>query len=386
LRPDAVVLDVTMDVLNGYHACRLLRQEPATREMPILLLTAREGTSARFWGMRAGADACLLKEDGLERLAPAIAHAIAARSKHTPGAPQPAGAGVSDGDLLSRVAALLDRELFRATMLNEVSALARHMDDLPATLEHLGIVLRRVVGVDVSFAALVYDAPPGVYALFRADDAPESIWQMVWSATDRPGWQIPGWDQRALMTPRVSEPVSLVGLEARRIEAAPHWEFIYFQAAGTRPSDDTLELCALFARAATLVVSNARLHAEVQRFALTDDLTGVYNRRYVQGRLEVELERSARSGDSVGLILLDLDEFKSVNDRFGHLVGDAALRDTAQALSRILRPYDLMGRFGGEEFPGKRSPPCTSRARRRPSVPASVLRSLEMVSRTSIPC
>jgi diguanylate cyclase (GGDEF)-like protein len=113
---------------------------------------------------------------------------------------------------------------------------------------------------------------------------------------------------------------------------------------------DGHELLEAFGRAATLVVSNARLHAEVQRIALTDELTGVFNRRYLHGRLDVELERAARTGDITGLIIIDLDHFKAVNDRFGHLVGDATLRAVATELSRMLRTYDLIGRFGGEEF------------------------------------
>jgi diguanylate cyclase (GGDEF)-like protein len=79
-------------------------------------------------------------------------------------------------------------------------------------------------------------------------------------------------------------------------------------------------------------------------------LTGLYNRRYVHVRLETELRRSARVGDGLGLVIFDIDHFKLVNDRHGHLAGDAVLRAAAQALAEHLRPYDLIGRFGGEEF------------------------------------
>jgi two-component system cell cycle response regulator len=348
--PDAIVLDIGMDGINGYHASRLLRNEPSTSDIPILILTGQDAASARFWGTRAGADTCLLKDDGLEQLVPAILLAREQRRKgarataerRTPVSP------TSDADLLERLATLLDRELFKATILNDVSALAEQMDDLPATLEQLGEVLRRVV--DAPFAALVHDAPPGLFALFRPDIPAENLWNLVWSGTSRPEWAPAYLEGRELYEPRVSEPVSLPGLEPRFLQAAPHWEFVYFLRPGGSVSVESAELLRLFAQSATLVVSNARLHAEAQRFALTDDLTGVFNRRYVQGRLEVELERSMRTGGTVSLIVLDLDEFRKINDDYGHLVGDAALRETAQSLSRILRPYDLIGRFGGEEF------------------------------------
>jgi diguanylate cyclase (GGDEF)-like protein len=84
--------------------------------------------------------------------------------------------------------------------------------------------------------------------------------------------------------------------------------------------------------------------------AVTDELTGVYNRRYLRLRLEAELERYARYGGHLACILLDLDDFKAVNDTHGHLVGDLVLRDVADVLRHVARRTDVVGRFGGEEF------------------------------------
>lgn len=349
-QPDAIVLDISMGGINGYHACRLLRLETTTRDTPIVILTSREPEPAQFWAERAGADACLFKDDGLAGLTTAILEARAARRRSTPVvATHPARrTPTSDGDVLERLATLLDRELFKATILDDVSALAAHMDDLQTTLELLGDVLRRVI--EAPFAALLHDAPPGLFALSRPDVPLEALWNIVWGASSRPEWAPNYSEERQVVVPRVSEQVALTGLEPRALHAAPHWEFVYFLHRGESLSVESLELCRLFAQAATLVVSNARLRAEAQRSALTDELTGVFNRRYVQGRVEVELERSSRTGGTLSLVLLDLDEFKKINDEHGHLVGDGILRETAQSISRILRPYDVLGRFGGEEF------------------------------------
>lgn len=84
--------------------------------------------------------------------------------------------------------------------------------------------------------------------------------------------------------------------------------------------------------------------------AKTDGLTGIYNRRYLDQRLQEELDRSRRYNNPVSILLLDIDHFKNVNDTYGHLCGDYALRGIAAELHRNLRSIDILGRYGGEEF------------------------------------
>lgn len=84
--------------------------------------------------------------------------------------------------------------------------------------------------------------------------------------------------------------------------------------------------------------------------SIRDDLTGLHNRRFLMSRLHEEFERARRLGTSLGLLMMDLDHFKEVNDKHGHPAGDEVLRSVAQTLSGILREYDIAGRYGGEEF------------------------------------
>ena len=96
-----------------------------------------------------------------------------------------------------------------------------------------------------------------------------------------------------------------------------------------------------------------RLHEaqdQLITLATTDALTELLNRRYILQRLEDEMARHDRNGESLGCIVLDVDFFKQVNDRFGHAAGDDVLRQLASHVKSTLRPYDLVGRVGGEEF------------------------------------
>jgi diguanylate cyclase (GGDEF)-like protein len=84
--------------------------------------------------------------------------------------------------------------------------------------------------------------------------------------------------------------------------------------------------------------------------SVTDALTGLKNRRFFDERLHEEFRRAQRYGDTLSLIMIDLDHFKAVNDEHGHAAGDAVLRDLAECAVRMLRQQDLFARFGGEEF------------------------------------
>ena len=101
---------------------------------------------------------------------------------------------------------------------------------------------------------------------------------------------------------------------------------------------------------AVIALENARLHRIVERQALVDGLTGLANRRHADETLASELARAQRLGGPVGLILADVDDFKTVNDRHGHSTGDIVLRDLAETLRETVREIDTAARWGGEEF------------------------------------
>jgi diguanylate cyclase (GGDEF)-like protein len=107
---------------------------------------------------------------------------------------------------------------------------------------------------------------------------------------------------------------------------------------------------ASLAGQAVVALENARLHRMVERQALVDGLTGLANRRQGDEALASEIARTERLGGPVGLILADVDDFKAVNDRFGHPTGDIVLRDLAETLRENVREIDTAARWGGEEF------------------------------------
>ncbi|MBN2404117.1 MAG: GGDEF domain-containing protein [Coriobacteriia bacterium] len=100
----------------------------------------------------------------------------------------------------------------------------------------------------------------------------------------------------------------------------------------------------------SLALQNALLHEELERLSVTDRLTELYNHGYMQQRLEEELGRAERFGHRLSLIMLDIDDFKSFNDTYGHPRGDRVLRTVSEIIRQNLREIDVAARYGGEEF------------------------------------
>src|ERR1700733_13806030 len=120
----------------------------------------------------------------------------------------------------------------------------------------------------------------------------------------------------------------------------------------TKPCDKSEFQARLRACNLSLTLQDDQIRAQVQlRFQATHDaLTGVWNRSEILETLRRELERAARSKTATGLLMLDIDHFKNINDTYGHLTGDVVLKEVTQRIVRAVRGYDSVGRYGGEEF------------------------------------
>jgi diguanylate cyclase (GGDEF)-like protein len=126
-------------------------------------------------------------------------------------------------------------------------------------------------------------------------------------------------------------------------------------------NEDDVRLLSILSLQVAVGMRNAGMYAEIEKMAVTDPLTGLYNYRYFYQRLGAELARSNRYHHPLSIIMIDLDDFKKINDHCGHLCGDRVLREAASAMRRNIRRYDepvtlkgaeldIVSRYGGEEF------------------------------------
>jgi diguanylate cyclase (GGDEF)-like protein len=149
-------------------------------------------------------------------------------------------------------------------------------------------------------------------------------------------------------TPRDPEALITVPLIARgQLKGALN---IYRVGEDASFDDDDFELARWFGDAAALSLDNAQIRARLEHLSNTDSLTGLYNHRYFHERLRSELHRAGRAHDSLALLMLDIDDFKRVNDVCGHGEGDQVLQLLAELLKSLVRTSDTVCRVGGEEF------------------------------------
>ncbi|MBX3570875.1 MAG: PleD family two-component system response regulator [Mesorhizobium sp.] len=328
---DVVLLDVMMPDMDGFEVCRRLKSDRNTSHIPVVMVTALDQVSDRIRGLEAGADDFLTKP-------------------------------VNDLQLLTRV-----RSLVRLKMLTDELRLRASttrsigIEELLGRKDPLGDVRARLLLVDqrapsqqrltdmlLPFADVETVSDPQE-ALFRAV---EGDFEAVVIATGLTGFdplrlcsQLRSLDRtRFLPIVLIAEPGE-DNLVMRGLDLGVN-DYV------TRPVDE-LELTARLRTQIRRKRYNEELRSSVAQtieMAVTDGLTGLHNRRYLDSHLATLFERAGARGRPLSLMITDIDRFKPINDTHGHAAGDEVLRDFARRLRKNVRGIDLACRFGGEEF------------------------------------
>jgi two-component system cell cycle response regulator len=355
--PDAVVTDLWMPGISGLQLCRLLRAEPATAHVPVVLLTASDDRRSRFWARNAGATAYVTKTE-IERLTDVLSDLRTSRATRPPPAVSPTV--VPRGNVPERLSQLLDASLFESTIAGEVRALAQKAEELEAMFADLAALASDVAGY--RWLALATDAvaPPHVKYKLRLfihthpdlKEIAEREARDAFEVQPPPERRKPDEgesffiaDKRAVdaewSTPPILQPIRFGTTSIGQIALAP---------SRRGASHDDKRLIAMLANELGGPLRMAALVAEARRLASTDTLTGLLNRRAFIERVERSRGANEHKLFPMSVLLLDVDHFKKVNDTLGHDAGDAVLQGVARVLMSIARKSDFVARWGGEEF------------------------------------
>jgi two-component system cell cycle response regulator len=328
--PDIILLDVMMPRMDGFEVCRRLKANPHTADIPVVMVTALSDVADRLRGLESGADEFLTKP-------------------------------VNDTALFARVRSLvrLKRMMEELRLREEVCRRfgnAEGEGSLTEDAGRAGILL--LEDSDAAATRIIDTLAPVAVSVQRAKTCAEaqtlldgSIELVIVSLT------MPDGDPLRLVSQwRASEatrqlPILLLA-EERALPRLAKGLDLGANDYLVRPVDRN----ELLARARTQIRRKRlqdRLGENYRRslsLALTDDLTGLYNRRYVFAHLSELIARLGEGGSNTAVMIFDIDHFKRVNDRYGHPAGDDVLRELAVRAQRNVRSVDLVGRLGGEEF------------------------------------
>lgn len=328
-RPDIILLDVMMPDMDGFEVCRRLKASPRTADIPVVMVTALSERTDRVRGLEAGADDFLTKPVNDIALFARVRSLVRLRRMMEEWRHRENVHGRFDA-LLGAQPAVEDHGPARVLLWEENSFAAERIVEMlapiatsvmrPATVEALQALCDPSLELAILSLAGKVDALR-VLAQLRADETSRLVPILL-----------------------IADPHELPRL-AKGLDLGANDYLV-------RPLDRN----ELVARARTQVRRKRlqdRLEENYQRslsLALTDGLTGLYNRRYLSAHLEGLLQQLAEGAAGPAVLLFDIDWFKRVNDTHGHAAGDAVLREVAARSSRHVRAFDLVARYGGEEF------------------------------------
>lgn len=328
---DVVLLDVMMPDMDGFEVCRRLKSDPATQHIPVVMVTALDQVSDRVRGLEAGADDFLTKPVNDLQLMTRVKSLVRLKT-------------LTD-ELRLRAATTrnigIEELLSRRNVETETTPKVLLVEQRASAAERISRMLRGRVDL------VVNDDPQA--AFFQAAEGGFDCILVSTTFTDFDPLRLCS-QLRTLDRTRFI-PIMLLadeGEQARLVRGLELGVNDYL----VRPIDPQ----ELIARLATQVKRkryNDHLRASVAQtieMAVTDGLTGLHNRRYLDSHLATLFERAMSRRTPLSLMITDIDRFKSINDTYGHDVGDAVLREFAARLRRNVRGIDLACRLGGEEF------------------------------------
>ncbi|MDX1632734.1 MAG: diguanylate cyclase [Thermoanaerobaculia bacterium] len=350
--PHLVVTDLEMPVLDGYGVARLLKSDPATDDIPVLMLTVRREASSRFWGLETGADAYILKDELSTGLVPAVENLLEQSPIRSHSISNPPRTPL---EVLARVSRHLDARLLEAVLVNRI--LERGMQAQSIDEAGQSILGSLAEFVDCSYLGIAIKEEDEA-AVFCVQHASRLSDGEVDAFTDELT-EILGPSSR----PRRELSIrSFSGSEEEDSDPSRHRKEFRLPLrnadgvlllAPKRPlGPDSREIPLLEALVPhlALVLDNARLAQRLRELSMIDGLTKLLNRRTVTQRLQEELSRAVRYEHALSVVLCDLDHFKRINDTYGHQAGDKVLIQTAEIFRQLARSADIAGRYGGEEF------------------------------------
>jgi two-component system cell cycle response regulator len=351
--PDIVVTDLWMPGISGVQLCRLLRSEPRTAHVPVILVTGESDRRSRFWARCAGAAAYVVKTDTA-----GFFNALEQLKKSTPTFPPEPPRDVAHGSIQERLSQRLDAALFESVVAGEVRSLARNEGDLERLFAGLSQLASEIAGYRW-LGMLLTPAPPEARVI-PAAPVPASRMLIHTHTSSREACEAEAREALAAPAGAVAHVIAddrpLLGrapgpaLVARiSLGAVP----LGMLALGPNPRGASREDTKLVELLGVELAGPLRIVALVEdsrRLAMMDPLTGLMNRRAFLEAMGRELAHAERHAAPLSLLLLDIDHFKRINDTRGHDGGDAVLRGLAEALRRIARKSDVLARWGGEEF------------------------------------
>lgn len=361
--PDLILSDIIMPNLNGYQFCRLVKNNPLTKKIPIILLTVLDKKIDKFWGNKSGADKFISKTASFEDIEHAAREFIEKKPVSIQYKEVLLSHPMSEEAVQNQINNVLDELLMNSTFLNEFRDLGEYLTHEKVLVEKAFSLLGSFV--DYNIAGLFFNSlDKNEKNILHLDINKKAVSNFVIEKIKRDFFaQMPDMKPFTIMdfghdvvrekidseekilspneivsshiVPLVFEGNLLGGVCFFSSDKIDYAEFKFY-------STMVNELLLLF--------KMRYLYSETEYLSVTDGLTGLYNRRHFEYNIDREFLRTKRYPADLSLAIIDIDYFKQVNDTYGHQFGDYVLKEISEILYSSFRKTDMIYRYGGEEL------------------------------------
>jgi len=364
--PDLIISDIIMPEINGYHLCRLLKNDDMMNKIPIILLTQLNEKLDNFWAIKAGADCFITKSnkqdeflcqvkiflDKFESISEEEREKIIQEKKS------------ENKDLQARINNLLDQSLIESTIINEfrnlsefiysTKILSKELFSLAFSLidfnvaaiffnerdekkkKSLQLSIQNISPDDKVLIDIKKDFFSQIFSEKELEDDSDFDIEIIEASTDT--------DKRLNNFSELKSKIMMPITYANKVIGG----IAFYNAKPDRFKQN--KIVKIILKELQILMRIKWLYSETKYLAIIDGLTGLYNRRFFQQTLEKEFARSKRHKTKLSLAMFDIDHFKNVNDTYGHQFGDKVLAEIAKIIKSSLRKTDYITRYGGEEI------------------------------------
>lgn len=351
--PDLIVSDIVMPSINGYQLCRLLKNDITTKHIPIVLLTILEGKIDKFWGLKAGADKFLNKESDPENLIEEISQILKNIPEKTEHIPEK-NISFSENAYHVKINQILDQSLIESTIMNEFRNISEFINDETKMITEIFAILDSIL--DFDSAAIFFnsaDLKKKKKITFCSNQPQTTLknltkefFEEIFGEFDKGNVStesIKRPDEEAFLESHQTSlviPIKLGGQILGGIGIYSHKKIDYLKQ----------KTFGIILNELKMLMQIKHLHSKTRLLTIIDPLTNLYNRRYYKEVIEREFSRAKRYKSDLSIAMFDIDNFKKINDTYGHQFGDEVLKKSSEIILKSLRNTDFAFRYGGEEI------------------------------------
>lgn len=364
--PDLIILGTDIVGMNPYQICRLLKSDPITKFIPIIVHTSEEVKKQKsnldYLPEKTIYDNCdpndfinivdkLINENYTDNIAKLK---IEAKNRY------------NDTYIISKLNTLLDNKCYEAALFSDLTDLVKNIfsyDDLALAVMD---IFFRIVDYSVAMVSVITEEDSKLTIHLHKDISNESYDKIKDIALNKFKKEITDFNASNTMIKVVSEnriinnndlpktDIDTILFNVFSNNGILKKGFMLFGKPGHKISSHEQELLNTIINEACIILENSwlysKLYKNIKNLSITDGLTGIYNHKYIIKLIKQEFNRAKRYGHNISIIMFDIDHFKMVNDTFGHQTGDVILREISSIIQEAVRKTDFIGRYGGEEF------------------------------------